>query len=677
MKKSLLVVIAVLVVFIASAQSKVDSLLQLCEKSSNVQEKANLYIKLSRLTIQDSALSNSYNKKAYDLAVANKLTLEQGNAVYQFGKILFTARDFTGAIKYYEKAIPLFRQINDTTRMTTCYSYIGIANFNMSRSKEAIAAYLEGLKLSKNDPDYSAELLANIGLVHDEMDNFNQAINYFRQALAINQSIHDSISMGIDYDYLGASYARQKMSDSAIVNYHKALNLFKEKGKDDRYAVSLSNIASVFPNYPDSLNKAIDYFNMAWDKFQKLGWLHYEADIQQGIGKVLTQQGKYDQAIAAYQKSAEIAKKYNRELLVWKELYLGLSEAYEKKGDYKHALENHILYSQYTDSVTRKSNFEHIANLEKQYETEKKENEYNKLQAKNELMNVQLTKDKQLKLLGFFTALLLIVIIFILSKKYLDKIKVADLLAQKNKIIEQSEKELRILNAAKNKFFSILAHDLKNPFHTVMGYSFLLSNNYKDFSDTERHKFALDINKSANNIFKLLENLLEWSKTQTGSLPYNPMEIELKNIIDNSLNVMNALAEQKNIQLIVNCSNDIKTYSDPRMTETILRNLISNAIKFTPQGGHVEIIAEQVEDNVKVKVSDSGIGIAQDEIDHLFQIDSKVKRKGTNNEEGSGLGLILCREFVNMNKGRLWAESTPGKGSTFSFTIPARLGIPA
>ncbi|HLN73460.1 MAG TPA: tetratricopeptide repeat protein [Prolixibacteraceae bacterium] len=671
MKKSLLVVIAILVVFIASSQSKVDSLLLLCDKSSNVQEKANIYIKLSRLTIQDSALSNSYNKKAYELALANNLTLEQGNAVYQFGKILFTARDFTGAIKYYEKAIPLFRQINDTARLTTCYSYIGIANFNMSRSKEAIAAYLEGLKLSKNDPDYSAELLANIGLVHDEMDNFDQAITYFRKALSINLSIHDSVSMGIDYDYLGASYARFKMPDSAIVNYHKALYLFKKTGKNDRYAISLSNIASVFPNYPDSLNKSIDYFHRAWDKFQKLGWLHYEADIQQGIAKVLTQQGKYDEAISAYNRSRQIAKKYNRELLIWKELYLGLSEAYEKKGDFKQALANHILYSQYTDSVTKKSNFELVASLEKQYETEKKENEYNKLHAKNELMNVQLAKDKQLKLLGFFTALLLVIIIFILSKKYMDKIKAAELLSEKNKIIAQSEQELRVLNAAKNKFFSILAHDLKNPFHTVMGYSFLLSNNYESFSDKERHKFALDINKSANNIFRLLENLLEWSKTQTGSLPYNPMEIELKQIIDNSLNVLNALAEQKNIQLIVQYNQNIKTYSDPRMMETVLRNLISNAIKFTPEGGHINIEAQEIESEVRIMVSDTGIGLANEELEHLFRIDSKVKRKGTNNEDGSGIGLILCREFVNMNKGRLWAESTPGKGSTFSFTIPA------
>lgn len=676
MKKSLLVLLAVMIVFIASSQTKVDSLLQLCEKS-NDQQKADIYLKLARLTIQDSATSNAYNKKAYELAVANKQKLEQAMAVYQFGKILFTARDFADAIKYYEKAIPLFRQINDTTRMTTCYSYIGISNFNMSRSKEAIAAYLEGLKLSKNDPDYSAELLANIGLVHDEMDNFDQAITYFRKALSINQSIQDPVSMAIDYDYIGASYARQEMPDSAVVNYHKALNLFKKTGKDDRYAVSLSNIASVFPHYPDSLNKAIQYFNMAWIKFQELGWLHYEADVQQGIGKVLTQQGKYDEAIAAFNRSREVAKKYNRELLVWKQLYLALSEAYEKKGDYKRALENHILYSQYTDSVTQKSKFEQIANLEKQYETEKKENENNKLQARNELMHVQLIKNKQLIILGFIIAFLLLLVLFIISRKYLEKIKLTRLLEDKNQQIEKSENELRLLNAAKNKFFSILAHDLKNPFHTVMGFSYLLSNDYEGFTDSERHKIAVDINKSANNIFKLLENLLEWSKTQTGNQTFNPIEIELKNIIDNTLSVMNALAEQKNIRLIVNCSDEIKTYSDPRMTETILRNLISNAIKFTPQGGQVEIVAEQKEGQVEVKVSDTGVGIPREEIDHLFQIDSKSKRKGTNNEEGSGLGLILCREFVSMNKGKLWAESTPGKGSTFCFTIPACLGATA
>jgi tetratricopeptide (TPR) repeat protein len=196
MKKLHLFFGLLLIIFSATSQTQVDSLLRLCKNADDIQ-KTKIYLQLSKATVQDSALSNYYNKKAFQLAIDNKQLSEQAKSIYQSGKIYFTARDFTDAIKLYEKALPLFRQLNDTLNMTTCYSYIGISNSNMSKSKEAIASYIEGLKLSRNDPDYRAELLANIGLVHDEMDNFNEALKYFRRALEINQSIRDSVSMAI------------------------------------------------------------------------------------------------------------------------------------------------------------------------------------------------------------------------------------------------------------------------------------------------------------------------------------------------------------------------------------------------------------------------------------------------------------------------------------------------
>ncbi|HEY3369674.1 MAG TPA: ATP-binding protein [Prolixibacteraceae bacterium] len=544
----------------------------------------------------------------------------------------------------------------------------------MSKSKEAIASYLEGLKLSINDPDYSAELLANIGLVHDEIDNFTEAIDYFRKALSINHSIQDTGSMAIDYDYLGAAYARLKMPDSALVNYHKALYLFKKIGKDDRYAISLSNIATVFPNYPDSLNKAINYFNMAWKKFQELGWYHYEADIQNGIANVLNKQGKFKEAISSYNKSIQLAQQYKRELLLKKINYLGLSEVYQKMGDYKHSLDNHLLYSQYTDSIVEKQRFEQIANLEKQYETKKNEDEILQLQAKQELTNIQLKKNKQLKTFGFVVALLLLMFVFLIYKKYLDKIKLNRLLEEKNQQIELSEQELRLLNAAKNKFFSIIAHDLKNPFHTVMGYAYLLSKDYNLFKEKERREFANDIYHSANNILRLLENLLEWSKSQTGRLNFTPIETEFGRILENSVSVLRPLAETKKIQLNFNCKDDLKVFADPLMIETVLRNLINNAIKFTPDNGSIGIAVEQIENKVRINVSDTGVGISEEDLQNLFHLDSKVKRKGTNNEDGSGLGLILCKEFVSKNNGNIWVESIQGKGSSFNFTVPAYPG---
>jgi signal transduction histidine kinase len=205
-----------------------------------------------------------------------------------------------------------------------------------------------------------------------------------------------------------------------------------------------------------------------------------------------------------------------------------------------------------------------------------------------------------------------------------------------------------------------------------MGYSWLLSKDYERFTEDERRKFAFDIHHSTNNIFRLLQNLLEWSRSQTGRLKFSPMEVEFKRVLENSLSVMRLLAEDKNISLNLNYTEDLKIFADPLMIETVLRNLINNAIKFTPEFGQIEIKARQIGDEVSISVTDSGIGISPEDAQNLFRIDSKVKRKGTNNEDGSGLGLILCKEFVEKNEGVIWVNSTPGEGSSFSFTIRAK-----
>lgn len=665
----LLVCLYVVATLSAFAQTKTDSLLQL-SNTSDLQKKAGIFLELAKASIKDSAKANYYNRKAFAIATAQNQKKEQATSVYLAAKILFTSRNFTEAIKEYEKAIPYYQHINDSTGMTTCYSYIGISNFNLSKNKEAIAAYLEGLRLSKNDPDYSAELLANIGLAHDVMDNFTEAISYYKKALALNQSIRDTGSMAIDYDYLGITYSRLKKPDSSLVNYNKALILFKKMKKEDRYAVSLTNTAWVLQNYPDSLDKALNYFNTAWKKFQELGWNHYEPDINHGIGNILSKQGKYNEAIVLLKKSISQAIALKREFLLKKQIYGALAETYQKKGDYRNAYENQILYTQYNDSAVQKEKFEQISRLEKQYETEKKQNEIIRLQSREELMNVELHKNKQLKTLGFVTACLLLFFVMYVLSKYYDKIKLNKLLETKNKRIEQSESELRQLNAAKNKFFSIIAHDLKNPFHNIIGYSQLLTSEYDNFNETERKKFAASINQSTNNVFRLLQNLLEWSRAQTGRLVFLPREIDFGHILKNALSVLRPLADQKQISIELDFDEELTIFADPQMIETVLRNLINNAIKFTPEHGKITISARLANEQVEIRITDTGIGIAEKEAQTLFKIDSTIKRKGTNNEDGSGLGLILCKEFVHKHNGSISVESTPGKGSSFYFILP-------
>jgi signal transduction histidine kinase len=390
------------------------------------------------------------------------------------------------------------------------------------------------------------------------------------------------------------------------------------------------------------------------------------------MGFIFFKSGQYQSAIQALTRSIELNDQFNRGLKIKATCENILAKIYEKTGDYRAALEHTKRHIQYANSMALKEKYDQIANLEKRYESEKKEREIERLAAQQQITLIRLRKNKQLKELGIAGVALLLLLAFLIWLKYLDKKKTNIVLEEKNKVIVQSEHELRVLNASKNKFFSIIAHDLKNPLHTVLGYADLLNKEYDRFGDEDRRKFAHHIYQSTNNIFRLLQNLLEWSRTQTGRMNFSPAIVEYQRLLDNSLNVLKALADQKNIVIKTGNDPELKIFADPFMIETVLRNLINNAIKFTPEGGQIEVSAKKADGQVVVSVSDTGIGISEEETQNLFRIDSKVKRKGTNNEEGTGLGLILCHEFVSRHHGKIWVESTPGKGSEFIFSIPAK-----
>jgi signal transduction histidine kinase/Flp pilus assembly protein TadD len=668
MKKKLLFAASLfMLTFTAISQSNVDSLLMLCEKAPEVQ-KIDLYLQLSYNTRSDTAASNTYSRKAYQLAAKNNQVPLQAKALYYLGETLFNASEYHSAISAYKKALSVYTSVNDSINLVNCHKLIGLCYYNMDQGDKAIVNFIEGMKLCENDTRVTAKLLSNIAMTHARMRNMKDAINYYRKALSLNASIRNLEGMGVNYNGLGEVYKIINRPDSALLNYKKAKNLNK---KTEFQAVTLSNIAGIYMNYPDSLNKAIESLKESWAIFRKLGMYQYEAEFKQGLGVILYKLGKYKPAIAALKSSIELNDKFNRGFKIKTTCHHLLSKVYEKTGDYQTALKHMKLYMQYADSMAQNEKYERMSNLEKQYETEKKENEIIKLNAKQELANIQLSKDKQIKQLGFITLALLLVFVVYILVKYFEKMRSNALLEEKNIRIEQSERELQLLNASKNKFFSIIAHDLKNPFHNVMGFSSLLSKEYDHFTEKERRKFASDIYQSTNNIFRLLQNLLEWSRSQTGKLNYSPAVVEYQRILDNALSVLNSMATQKNIAIKTGNDPELKLFADPLMIETVLRNLINNAIKFTPEGGNIEVLAKKTDGQVQISVSDTGVGIAEEDTPNLFRIDSKVKRKGTNNEDGSGLGLILCHEFIIKHNGKIWVESSPGKGSEFIFSIPA------
>lgn len=239
-----------------------------------------------------------------------------------------------------------------------------------------------------------------------------------------------------------------------------------------------------------------------------------------------------------------------------------------------------------------------------------------------------------------------------------------------NEILQQNSK-LEELNATKDKFFNIIAHDLKNPFNTILGFSELLRKKYEQYNDGKRLEMLNVIHLSGQTTQKLLENLLEWSRAQTGKIKFDPQPVKAENLVGEIVGLHSISAAAKDITLENDVSEDIVLKADERMLSTVLRNLVSNAVKFTERGGRVKISAGKTGNGMaEISVQDSGVGMDRNTVSKLFKISEKISTSGTDNEKGTGLGLLLCKEFVESHGGKINVESQPDRGSRFFFTIP-------
>jgi signal transduction histidine kinase len=250
-------------------------------------------------------------------------------------------------------------------------------------------------------------------------------------------------------------------------------------------------------------------------------------------------------------------------------------------------------------------------------------------------------------------------------------IKQQNINLEKNyKSLMESTEKLQIANATKDKFFGIIAHDLRNPLGSFKEMTRLLHEDYNDFTEQDRIEILESMKESSNRIYLLLEILLEWSRSQKGEIPFDPMEINLFILAENTIQLLKATADSKKILLLNSIKKSTIVNADMNMLNTIIRNLISNAIKFTRESGSIIINSTESNEQLTVSVADTGIGMSQKTIDSLFRIDVSTTTLGTNRETGTGLGLILCKEFVKKHGGTIEVTSELGKGSTFTFTLP-------
>jgi signal transduction histidine kinase len=239
-----------------------------------------------------------------------------------------------------------------------------------------------------------------------------------------------------------------------------------------------------------------------------------------------------------------------------------------------------------------------------------------------------------------------------------------------NQILSDSEATLKELNATKDKFFTIIAHDIKNPLSAYRSVTKMLANSFFELSEQQKLEYIRGINKSSENLYELFQNLLQWSTSQAGIMKYKPQEINLGIIAYKAVAILQESADKKNIHIEMDEIADIYAVGDINMVSTIMVNLLSNAIKYTMPGGAINVKAEDSGKYIKIAVIDNGIGIIEEDIQKLFRVEIDHKTIGESEEKGTGIGLILCKEFVSRNGGEIWVESEVGKGASFYFTLP-------
>ncbi|WP_209319721.1 tetratricopeptide repeat-containing sensor histidine kinase [Ancylomarina longa] len=624
-------------------------------------------------------LGTSYLQVSLDSAnvYANRLrcksvfigdTLYLGYANLLEAKVSYRKSEYNRTVNFIEEAL---KQLSDSLLVdrANCFNICGNAYIKMGNYKLALKSHLTCLKIRNQlgDEYFISKSLNNIGSVFFKLRDYNSAIDYYNKSLEIRIKQKDLTGIALLNNNIGNIYFEKGDRVNALIKYFNAFHTIDKEQNIYWKPLLLKNIGEVYQSKGE-ISKAIVFYQRALYEAREMddqaavatSWIH--------LGRAYLNEKRYNQSLGAIKKALSISKKYKiPELELEGDRCLSLF--YEQRGDYQNSLRFQKEYSLLKDSLFRQNNRKEIAEMSAKYKLDKieKENIYFKQKSKIQELEIekQNTRNKYFSILSVLV--LAVVIYTVRSTKQKKRHNV--LLKEKNKTIYKQNKELGQLNATKDKFLSIVAHDLKNPFNAVLGFSDLLIDRYFDIEESTRMEYLEIIHKSAANGSVLLETLLTWSRSKMGIMTYNPIEFDLIDVASDELEILKDKALIKNIELEFKFNMSYCVKADIDMVRTVIRNLGNNAIKFTKEYGKVILSVSERSGLLYFSVRDNGIGIKFDDLSKLFKLDSNFTRPGTSNEKGTGLGLILCREFIEKNGGSIGVQSQEGVGSEFWFTL--------
>lgn len=589
-------------------------------------------------------------------------------ALYLKGNVFYLRCDYSSSIKHLEKAISYCVKTQNKEK-SDCYNLLGNSLIEIESYKLSISSYFASLNIRNKlgDSLLISASLNNIGNVYFQMGNYSNALDYYNQSLVIKENANNLIGVAIMQNNIANVYHKMNEETKALSFYSKALEIIETEKNVTWKSILLENIGQLYLDRGE-ISKCMVYYHRALLESENRGDKISIASVKSSLAIAHLKNGDYNKSLGLFEEALGLAKVIGV-LRIELDCYYYMSNLYEKKKHYEKSIYYFKKYDKLREAIYKENSSKEIAEIQAKFQLEKIDTENEILKNRNTIQKLEIDKQKTRNTMMFSLGVLILSLViysFYISqfRKRHNKI-----LTEKNKIISQNNNSLTSLNATKDKFLSIVAHDLKNPFNAVLGFTDLLIDRYSELDDSMRKEYLEIVHKSALQGSLLLDTLLTWSRSQMGVMKYNPTTFNASQIIEEEMEGLEEKAYAKSISLEFSKNEALLVHADLDMIRTIVRNLGNNSIKFTKERGKI-IFSIQVENGkAVVAIEDNGVGIKPDDKTKLFNLDSNYSKPGTLNEKGTGLGLILCKDFVEKNGGEIGVDSQEDVGSRFWFTL--------
>ncbi len=685
----------------ANEISKIDSLNKIINKKTGADKiSTQLDIALEILIKHnDEALIIANSAKQEAKAAGNKKLEMLSN--YTLGRVYTEAGDNSLSLTYLDTALVISDALVDNWNKGEILYYVGVNYHRMGEALQALEAFnaaVQACRLSDNFKT-AGSAYSIMGTIFRMNGMYDRAIEYIIKS-KLNYEKADFTEGGAWAAYLlGRIYHDLKLPQKALEYFHESLEIYKHLASVDGIQNGLAicyeqiGIINLEEGNLEEARKFIDetltiytateskyglsnvHMNLGKIEYYKNNYLQAEKYLNESllikkeVGDLLSQPGIYEylglcmigrnqrnEGFKLIQQGLDLAISNNQKKIQL-DIYAKLAEAYLNANDLKNALLSQNKQIEIQNIILSGAANIKIDQLQAIYEIDEKNSQIAELEKENRIIALSNRQNKMIRnimISGIILALLVALIIYWFYNK-----------------LKFKNQELFEANAAKDKFFAIIAHDLRGPTGSLAALLELINSKFNEFSIVELKKMLLVLHKSAENVSNLLENLLIWAQSQVDKIEYRPTEVRLDDLLQTSIKGLNQSAEDKKIKISFEPKEQIFVFADSDMVQTIVRNILSNALKFTHRGGMISIEAEVKNKNFAlVKIIDNGVGIEKSKLTKIFDISIKHHTKGTENEKSTGLGLILVKDFVEKNKGSLTIESEKDKGTVVSFTLP-------